>query len=68
MLRRLVEIARRERMARVYADILQANVGMQRLCDQLGFTLDPFPDGGVFSAVLELGPPIAPESGERRPS
>jgi acetyltransferase len=59
LLRRLVEIARRERMTRVYADVLHANVGMQRLCDHLGFTLDPLPDAGVFSAVLEIGPGIA---------
>ena len=44
-----------ERMTRVYADILVANVGMQRLCDELGFTLDPMPDAGVIPAVLELG-------------
>jgi len=55
LLRRLVEVARRERMTRVYADILVANVGMQRLCDQLGFTLDAMPEGGVIPAVLELG-------------
>jgi acetyltransferase len=55
MLRRLVQVARRERITRVYADILVANVGMQRLCDQLGFTLDAMPDGGVIPAVLELG-------------
>ena len=53
LLRRLVEIARRERMARVYADILVANGAMQRLCDELGFTLDA-PDAGVISAVLTL--------------
>ena len=55
LLRRLVEVARRERVTRVYADILCANVGMQRLCDELGFTLDPLPDAGVLSAVLEIG-------------
>ena len=41
-------------MTRVYADILIANVGMQHLCDQLGFTLDAMPDAGVLPAVLEL--------------
>jgi len=55
LLGRLVEVARRERVTRVYADILAANVGMQHLCEQLGFTLDPMPEGGVISAVLELG-------------
>ena len=42
-------------MTRVFADMLCANVGMQRLCDKLGFTIDPLPDGGVLSAVLEIG-------------
>jgi acetyltransferase len=60
LLRRLVEVARRERMTRVYADILVANVGMQRLCDENVFTLDPMPEGGVISAVLELGGPAGP--------
>jgi acetyltransferase len=55
LLRRLVEVARRERMTRVYADVLCANVGMQHLCDQIGFAMDPLPDAGVISAVLELG-------------
>ena len=70
LLRRLVAVARRERMTRVYADILVANVGMQRLCDELGFTLDPMPDAGVIPAVLELGGPtgpvIATEESQRR--
>jgi acetyltransferase len=59
LLKRLVEVARRERLSRVYADILAANTGMQHLCDQLGFTLDPMPDAGVIPAVLELGAPSA---------
>ena len=54
-----MEVARRERLSRVYADILVANTGMQHLCDRLGFTLDPMPDAGVIPAVLELGPPLA---------
>ena len=44
LLRRLVEVARRERMTRVYADILVANVGMQRLCDET--RLHARPDAG----------------------
>jgi acetyltransferase len=55
LLGRLVEVARRERITRVYADILVANVTMQHLCERLGFTLDPMPDAGVVPAVLELG-------------
>jgi acetyltransferase len=55
LLRRLVEVARRERMTRVYADTLAMNVGMQHLCSELGFVLDPLPDAGVISAVLYTG-------------
>jgi len=55
LLRRLVEVARRERMTRVYADILATNVRMQHLCGELGFVLDPLPDAGVISAVLQIG-------------
>jgi acetyltransferase len=58
LLKRLVEVARREGLARVYADILLSNTGMQHLCDQLGFTVDAFPDAGVLPAVLELGTPL----------
>jgi acetyltransferase len=59
LLRRLVEVARREGLARVYADILVSNTGMQHLCEQLGFTIDTLPDAGVLPAVLELGTAIA---------
>jgi len=51
---RLVEIARRERIARVYADILHANLSMQRLCAEFAFTLDAAPDDGVVRAVLQI--------------
>ena len=54
LLGRLVEIARRERIARVYADILHANLSMQRLCAEFGFALDAAPDDGVVRAVLQI--------------
>jgi len=53
LLRRLIEVARRERIRRVFADILVANGAMQHLCSELGFTLES-PDAGVISAVLKL--------------
>jgi acetyltransferase len=68
LLQRLVEIACRERIGRVYADILAANVGMQQLCARVGFTLDPMPEAGVVSALLEIGPPVATGMSERRTS
>jgi acetyltransferase len=50
---RLIEVARREGIARIYADILEANMRMQRLCARLGFTIGNA-DGGVVRAVREL--------------
>jgi hypothetical protein len=53
-LKRLVEVARRERIVRVYADILSATRACSASAIELGFTLDPMPDAGVIPAVLEL--------------
>jgi acetyltransferase len=40
LLARIVDVAARERIGRVYADVLAANLRMQRLCTRLGFTID----------------------------
>ena len=53
--RRLVEIARAERIERVIAEILPENVHMQRVCSELGFRMQLLPDGGVH-AVYEIAP------------
>jgi acetyltransferase len=53
LLGRLIEIGRREKLAGIYADVLQANFGMLRLCTHYGFRLDE-PDGGVVRADLRL--------------
>ena len=53
LLGRLVEIARRERFSLVYADILQSNLRMQRLCSRFGFTFGQS-DGSVISAELRV--------------
>ncbi len=52
--RRLVEIARAEKMARVIAEILPENIHMQRVCRELGFRMDLVPGGGIH-AVFETG-------------
>ena len=44
---------RREGIARIYADILEANMRMQRLCARLGFTIGEA-DGGVVRADREI--------------
>jgi acetyltransferase len=53
--RRLVEVARAEKMERVIAEILPENIQMQRVCSELGFRMQLFPDGGVH-AVYEIAP------------
>ncbi|HVV48231.1 MAG TPA: bifunctional acetate--CoA ligase family protein/GNAT family N-acetyltransferase [Polyangia bacterium] len=47
LLSRLVEVARQEGLARIYADVLEANVHMQRLCARLGFTVGAAEDGVI---------------------
>jgi len=52
--RRLVDIARAEKMSRVIAEILPDNVHMQRVCRELGFRMQELPDGGGVRAVYEI--------------
>jgi acetyltransferase len=47
LLSRLVEVARNEGIDRIYADVLEANLRMQRLCARLGFAVGPAEDGVV---------------------
>src|SRR5206468_12872623 len=47
LLERLIEVARREGIARISADILESNLRMQRLCARLGFAVGPAHDGVV---------------------
>ena len=53
--RRLVEIARTEKIERVIAEILPENIHMQRVCRELGFRMQLLPDAGVH-AVYEFAP------------
>jgi len=50
--RRLVEIARAEKLDRVTAEILPQNLQMMEICRLLGFRLEP--DQDVIHAVLDL--------------
>jgi acetyltransferase len=54
MLRRLLEVARAEKLARVTADILPDNDHMLRLCKQLGFRLRYSTEEQVMKAEFEL--------------
>ena len=51
--RRLIEIARSEKLERVTVDILEGNLQMLEVCDVLGFYLTPTEDG-VVQGVLVL--------------
>ena len=54
LLRRLIEIARHEKLTRLTADILSENREMQRLCEKLGFRLTRTMDDPAVKAVLDL--------------
>ena len=41
LLDRLIQIGRDEKIARITGDILPENIEMQRICEKLGFRLDP---------------------------
>ncbi len=45
LLRRLVQVGRDEKLARITADILPENRGMQRVCEKLGFRLTHTSEG-----------------------
>jgi acetyltransferase len=54
LMKRLLQIARDEKVQRVIADILRENVGMARLCEELGFTLHGLPTDPILKAELRL--------------
>jgi acetyltransferase len=56
LLRRLIDIARREKVERVTADILAENRTMQRICEGLGFRLAYQTEDGMVNAELRLTP------------
>lgn len=61
LLRRLVDIGRRENLYSIRAQILPDNLDMQHVCEKLGFTLDPSIHDGIVTARLDLA------SDSRRP-
>jgi acetyltransferase len=54
LLRRLVEIARDEKLSRVTCEVLRENVAMQTLAKRLGFTIRMLDDPNSIKAFLEL--------------
>jgi acetyltransferase len=54
ILRRLVEVGRAERWSRIVGHVLATNQGMQRVCEQLGFTISPTQSGEELLVSLEV--------------
>lgn len=54
LLRRLIQVGREEQLQRIFGDILVENLGMQRVCKQLGFHLRYSREDEVIKAELEL--------------
>ncbi len=54
LVRRLVDVARHEKLSRVLAIIMPENRAMQSLADQFGFTVQPGEDPDLLTAVLKL--------------
>ncbi|MBI2817205.1 MAG: bifunctional acetate--CoA ligase family protein/GNAT family N-acetyltransferase [Acidobacteria bacterium] len=57
LLRRLIEIARAEKIPRMSAEILPENIDMQHICAKLGFILLQSTDDHTVKAVINLSEP-----------
>ncbi len=71
MVRRLIEVGREEGLDRIVAEILGANGGMVRICQELGFNIDADEDGETVQAELILVAPTQPPAtagGEAHPA
>jgi acetyltransferase len=54
MVRRIIEVGRAEGVDRIVAEILGANGGMVRICQELGFDIEADDDGETVQAELRL--------------
>jgi acetyltransferase len=54
LFRKLIEIARDERLSRVSLEMLPDNFGMRRIADKLGFRTSPAPISSSLTALLDL--------------
>ena len=53
-MRRLLDVARKEKVRRITAEILPENDAMQKICKALGFRLDHDAEEGVIKAQIDL--------------
>jgi acetyltransferase len=54
LVRRAVDVARKERMDRLSAVLTDDNLAMQRIFEKLGFSMQPIEDEKLIAATLEL--------------
>ncbi|WAL61522.1 bifunctional acetate--CoA ligase family protein/GNAT family N-acetyltransferase [Thermocoleostomius sinensis] len=54
LLRRLLQIGLNERIKRITAEILFENIGMQRVCEKLGFEIARTADASIVKAAIVL--------------
>jgi acetyltransferase len=54
LFRRVIQVARDEKLARVDAEILPDNLSMKKIAKRLGFRVGAFEDPTSLRAVLEL--------------
>ncbi|MGQ9634999.1 MAG: bifunctional acetate--CoA ligase family protein/GNAT family N-acetyltransferase [Bryobacteraceae bacterium] len=54
LVRRLIDVARQEKISKLTGDVLQDNVVMRRICEKLGFKFSGEPDDPVLKAELVL--------------
>ncbi|NJK34862.1 MAG: bifunctional acetate--CoA ligase family protein/GNAT family N-acetyltransferase [Oscillatoriales cyanobacterium SM2_2_1] len=51
---RLLAIARQEQIEQLSATMLPSNTAMRKICERLGFTVQPLPNEGMLEATLTL--------------
>ncbi len=54
LVRRLIQVARDEKLSKIVGDILPDNTVMRRVCEKLGFTLQGVPDEEIVKAEMTL--------------
>lgn len=54
LLRRLIEIAKEEKLRRIEAQLTADNIVMQKMCESLGCKISPYEDPRMVSAELEI--------------
>jgi acetyltransferase len=54
LLKQLLQVSRNENLTRINADILTDNIGMQRVCQKLGFRITHTSDISVMKAEIEF--------------